>query len=251
MAAVSMNLLIVIGTLALVGSFFSGLLKLLLAPESMSNQFRYRRAAEHRAAARNNHTGGFGGLTKLGLSVKYSLQSHYNHPADFSRPEFLLSKEELSFYGVLKRAVKDTDVVFAKVRLADVLMPAKDQARLWRRRADKKISGRQFDFIICAANDLAIMLAIELDEVSDTAVKQDYFLDSACESAGLPLLRVNVASGYALGNIKERLAIAMPSSMVMPAGNIHEADSNDSDAATSDPMPDVNVAWLPVRAKPV
>lgn len=246
----SMNLLIVIGTMALVGSFFSALLQILLAPQSALNRFRYRRAAEHRHAARNNHSARSGGLEKLGLSAKYSLQSQYSHPADFSRPEFLLSKDELSFYGVLKRAVKDTDVVFAKVRLADVLMPAKDQARLWRRRADKKIAGQQFDFIVCAANDFSVKLAIELDEVSAADFKPDHFLDSACESAGLPLLRVNVASGYALGNIKERLAIAMPASMVTPAGNDHETDS-DNGAATSDPMPDVNVTWLPVRAKPV
>lgn len=66
-------------------------------------------------------------------------------------------------------------------------------------RAFNRISAKHLDFILCDPQSCAVKLAIELDDAShDSAKRQarDTFLDAACQSAGLPLLRIRAARGY-------------------------------------------------------
>jgi hypothetical protein len=250
MVAVSVNLLLAIGILALVGSFFFELLKMFLASLIGSSYFQYRGAVKQRRAARSGHRNKSGGLDKLGLAAKWSLQNQYIHPEDSGLPEFLLLKQELWFYGVLTRAVKDTGVIYAKVCLADVLMAAQTQGKWRSRPADQQISGRTIDFLICNEEDLSIKLAIELDGKKHVDLRQDQYLNNACKSAGLPLLRVNVASGYAVGDIRERLVNAMLSSTLAGAERTQETDGH-SGAVKPDPESGQNVTWFPTQAKHV
>ncbi|MDB4308158.1 DUF2726 domain-containing protein [Gammaproteobacteria bacterium] len=136
---------------------------------------------------------------------------------DYRREAYLLSKAELSFFGVLKMAVGDNSVVYPKVRVADVLKPAKGQGRSEWQRAFNRISAKHFDFIICGANGSTIQLAVELDDASHNSpkrVKRDEFLESACKSAGFPLIRIKAARAYAVADLQEQLSevIASPSS---------------------------------------
>jgi hypothetical protein len=119
--------------------------------------------------------------------------------------KYLLSKAERSFYGVLIQAIGSSGLVFSKVRVADVIAPKKGLSRSDWQRAFNAISSKHLDFIICDPGDCSIQLAIELDDSSHgsaKAQKRDNLLNGACESAGLPLLRIKAAKSYVVADIQ-------------------------------------------------
>lgn len=136
----------------------------------------------------------------------------------YRKSNYLMSKAERSFYGVLVQAVGDSGVVFSKVRVADVISPQKGLKRGDWQRAFNAISSKHFDFIVCEPADCAITLAVELDDSShgsSKARKRDDLLNGACLSAGLPLLRIKAARSYALAEIQRQVAAAIsPSAAV-------------------------------------
>ena len=132
----------------------------------------------------------------------------------YRRKPYLLSKAERSFYGVLSQAVGDNALIFCKVRVADVLAPQKGLNRSNWQQAFNKISAKHVDFLLCDPQDCAVKLAIELDDASHgSAIRQklDAFLEQACESAGLPLLRIRAARGYGVADIRQQVeAVLLP-----------------------------------------
>lgn len=133
--------------------------------------------------------------------------------------KYLLSKAERSFYGVLVQAIGNSGVVFSKVRVADVIAPKKGLNRSDWQRAFNAISSKQFDFIVCEPTDCSIKLAVELDDSShgsSKARKRDVLLNGACQSAGLPLLRVKAAKSYAVAELQRQVEEAISPQLVAP-----------------------------------
>ena len=132
----------------------------------------------------------------------------------YRRKPYLLSKAERSFYGVLTQAVGGKALIFSKVRVADVLAPQKGLNRSNWQQAFNKISAKHLDFLLCDPQDCAVKLAIELDDASHGSAKRqkrDAFLERACESAGLPLLRIRAARGYGVADIRQQVeAVLFP-----------------------------------------
>ncbi len=132
----------------------------------------------------------------------------------YRRKPYLLSKAERSFYGVLSQAVAGKALIFSKVRVADVITPQAGLTRSNWQRAFNRISAKHLDFILCDPQSCAVKLAIELDDAShDSAKRQarDTFLDAACQSAGLPLLRIRAARGYVVADLRRDIdAILFP-----------------------------------------
>lgn len=132
----------------------------------------------------------------------------------YRRKPYLLSKAERSFYGVLSQAVAGKAMIFSKVRVADVITPQQGLTRSNWQRAFNRISAKHLDFILCDPQSCAVKLAIELDDAShDSAKRQarDTFLDVACQSAGLPLLRIRAARGYVVADLRRDIdAILFP-----------------------------------------
>jgi len=123
----------------------------------------------------------------------------------YRRKPYLLSKAERSFYGVLTQAVAGKALIFSKVRVADAITPQQGLTRSNWQRAFNRISAKHLDFILCDPQDCAVKLAIELDDAShDSAKRQarDTFLDAACQSASLPLLRIRAARGYVVADLR-------------------------------------------------
>lgn len=126
----------------------------------------------------------------------------------YRRKPYLLSKAERSFYGVLTQAVGGKALIFSKVRVADVLTPQNGLNRSNWQRAFNQISAKHVDFLLCDPQNCAIKLAIELDDASHGSAKRqkrDAFLEQACESAGLPLLRIRAARGYGVADIRQQI----------------------------------------------
>ena len=127
-------------------------------------------------------------------------------PADFpyQSQDRLLTEAEISLYRSIQQSLslhrKTEDlIVFAKVRIADVINPGKSlDGNDWQD-ALGRISSKHFDYVICAAEDSQIRLLVELDDGNQRSVKKlrrDHFLDQVCASASLPLLRIPVQQGY-------------------------------------------------------
>lgn len=120
-----------------------------------------------------------------------------------------LSKAERSFFGVLCQAIGEHGLVFAKVRVADVLAVKPGLSASKRQSAFNRIQAKHFDFLVCSTADAKPLLAIELDDKSHyrtARVKRDAFLNRAAEAAGLPLMRVQAKQTYAIAELRREIA---------------------------------------------
>lgn len=130
-------------------------------------------------------------------------------PYDYRPRESLISPTEHSFYDVLSSVVGSDLLVFAKVRVADVLGPAPGLSRGEKKRAHNAIAARQFDFVLCDPEDLTIVCGLVLDYGSHNRKRspvEHEFLAAACESGRFPYIRVNVREGYTRAGIESSLA---------------------------------------------
>jgi hypothetical protein len=123
----------------------------------------------------------------------------------FSAHESLLTPAERSFYGVLLQVLKGRLVVFAKVRLCDVLKHGNRQSL-------NKISQKHVDFVLCTPDRLAPVLAIELDDKSHSTPhrkERDEFVDLAFGAADLPIVHVPVKRSYSTAEVEATIQSAM------------------------------------------
>ena len=121
----------------------------------------------------------------------------------------LFSPAERSFFGVLNQAVGPDYKVFGKVRVGDVLAPEEGLSTSERLRALNKINRMHFDFVVCAADDLSILCAIELDDKSHQQMRRqqrDEFLAAICQSAGLALISFPAQHAYSVPEVAEKIA---------------------------------------------
>lgn len=126
----------------------------------------------------------------------------------YRRRDFL-SRAERAFFGSLQQAVEREGLIFAKVRLADLLTPAAGEASGGWQGAFNRIQAKHVDFVLCSLGDVVPKLAIELDDASHRQAKRrerDQFLDAACQSAGLPLLRIPAHRDHAVQRLREQIA---------------------------------------------
>ncbi|MDA7745995.1 DUF2726 domain-containing protein [Psychromonas sp.] len=150
-------------------------------------------------------------IFKLKLQSKDRSNERFEY--SYQRLTSLFTPAERSFYGVLNQAINGDLEVFAKVRVADVLTPKKSGVKGTWQTAFNKISAKHFDFVICNKNDLSFACAIELDDSSHNtakAKKRDAFLESACQSANFPLMRVPAKATYNIDEIIDLLKAYLP-----------------------------------------
>jgi len=124
----------------------------------------------------------------------------------------LFTAAERSFLGVLDQAVSDNYRVFGKVRVADIINPAKGMDRKSWQIAFNKISSKHFDYVLCSKDKLEVIAVIELDDKSHNtkkAIKRDAVLESACKSSDLKLIRFQAKSGYQVQVVREKIALAI------------------------------------------
>ena len=128
-------------------------------------------------------------------------------PLGYKRVEKIFTPSERKFFIHLQQAIGDDLYIFAKVRAADVLLPksAKDRSR-WQS-AFNKVACKHFDYVLCDAN-LRIVAAIELDDASHNRSdrqERDKFIEWACKSAGVPLVRFKTAKGYDPKDLRQEI----------------------------------------------
>ncbi|ELL0570775.1 DUF2726 domain-containing protein [Vibrio fluvialis] len=121
-----------------------------------------------------------------------------------------MSIAELSFYHALNQAIGDEYLVFAKVRIADVLKPKKNlyHRSEWQK-AFNRISSKHFDFVLCDPKTLGICKVIELNDSShlkQDRIRRDSFVFAACQSADLPIIMIEASRAYNLNHLKMQIA---------------------------------------------
>jgi len=115
----------------------------------------------------------------------------------YRRKDYLLSKAERAFFETLQKAVGNRCLIFAKVRLADLLFIRRGTER--RQSYFNRIRSKHIDFVLCDRDAVRPLLAIELDDSSHNRPdrkQRDTFVDSALAAAELPILHVKARADY-------------------------------------------------------
>lgn len=150
-----------------------------------------------------------GAIFLVVLAALKKKQTESGAAYSYIRKSELLSGAERSFFGVLVLSVSEHGTVLTKIRVADVLTPKKTSDKATWQKAFNSISAKHFDFVVCEPSSLTPIVAVELDDsshASKSAARSDLVKDSACLSAGFPLIRVKAANSYAVAEIRQLLA---------------------------------------------
>lgn len=126
---------------------------------------------------------------------------------------YLFTKAEWHFHRALASGLGKDFHVFCYVRMADVLrvkgITRRD--RSWRKHF-YKISSKHLDFIVCGRERGEILCALELDDRSHRRRDRrtrDAFVDKACASAGLPLIRIPAELSYNPDSLRDKVTKAI------------------------------------------
>ena len=116
----------------------------------------------------------------------------------YRRKACLFTRDERRFYDALRAATGDRFLLFAQMRLIDLIEVPRGQrgSPYWYAKSRQK----HVDFVLCDRETVTPLLAIELDGASHrTAIQQqrDAEKDEVLRQAGLPLLRIETQkAGY-------------------------------------------------------
>lgn len=130
----------------------------------------------------------------------------------YERVQYLLTKAERSFFGVLESSLSESYLIFAKVRLADLIkVHSKTESR---QTFFNRIQSKHIDFVICDREYIRPLVAVELDDSSHKKTNRqdrDEFVDDALNAAGLPLVRFQAKTAYNRQEVAETLNRVLPS----------------------------------------
>ena len=121
----------------------------------------------------------------------------------------LLTPAERAFFAVLRQVVGKDLLLFAKVRLGDILQIEEGVAGKRRFAAFGRISSKHADFVLCDARTFAVVGVVELDDRSHQRPdrrERDRFFDAALAVASIPVLRVPARRTYDARELRATLA---------------------------------------------
>lgn len=131
-------------------------------------------------------------------------------PLPYQKKWYLLSPAERDFYETLRQAAEDRYLIFAKVRLLDLLwLPENMGNRLLYIR---RVASKHVDFVLCHPRTVAPALVIELDDASHQLPERqerDIFLNEVLRVAGIPLLRVPVRRSFSASALRGQILEAL------------------------------------------
>jgi len=162
----------------------------------------------------------------------------------------LFTPAEKTILGVLEQALDSHYRIFGKVRLGDLIKPVKGLAAGKWTIAMNRINQLHVDFVVCTANELALVGVLALDDQSlgyEGRTGRDGFVDQALANAGIPVLRFPAKKGYAVQEVRARqvemLFAGSKAGIVSSAQNANSQFNPDLDAT----IMDIN----PVQSDPV
>ena len=121
----------------------------------------------------------------------------------------LLTPAERAFFAVLRQVVGNDLLLFAKVRLGDILQIEEGVSGKRRFAAFGRISSKHADFVLCDARTFAVVGVVELDDRSHQRrdrQERDRFFDAALAKASIPVLRVPARRAYDARELRATLS---------------------------------------------
>jgi hypothetical protein len=156
------------------------------------------------------------GPTDPGFSFPYSINDHF------------LTNAELSFYLQAREVLSDRYILCPKVSIAELLSITEKNDRA-NQAAFNRISRKRVDFVVCEAEAMKVLYAIELDDSThDNPDRQerDDFVNKAFKAANLPLLRVDCKRAYSYQEMIEILFTPLqPKKAVAPVAQQSPAEA--------------------------
>jgi hypothetical protein len=129
--------------------------------------------------------------------TRHGRKSQTDSHLPYARIPQLLTAAERDFYTVLQQAVPEGLVLFAQVRLANLVHPT---SRGKQNKYDfYRIQAKCVDFVLCDAVTTAPRLIVELDDSSherEHRKARDAFVDAVLAHVGLPILHVRWRASY-------------------------------------------------------
>lgn len=153
-------------------------------------------------------------LFKRGKGSEAAPASGKASPSDYQSRQFLCSPAELEFMRVLEVVVQQQFLIFAKVRLLDIVEPAKGLSSRHAHGARNRVIQKHVDFVLCNPADTRIRAVIELDDSSHGAGRSkesDGLKNEILAATGIPIVRFRAASRYHPREVHARISQALSS----------------------------------------
>lgn len=165
--------------------------------------------------AQNGETSGCLGLFLGLVGIRPGTGGESGEAVPYRLRDDFLSPAERSLFGVLGQVVGARGIICPKVRLNDLIyVPNARQNRGQANRIDRK----HVDFVICSPETMKPRVVVELDDTSHARrdrQDRDELVDSALQSAGLPIVRVTARRQYAPAELAAQILpylLAQPTS---------------------------------------
>jgi hypothetical protein len=136
----------------------------------------------------------------------------------FQKKVNLFTPVERSFLDLIESAVGREYRVMCRVKMSDILAVRKNADKKTIKNALSKAGSKQFDFVLCAKDSMAPVIAIDLvhNKGKDGYKNQrDYFVSGALDAARVPHLRIKVRSGYTVKDIQDSLQAKLPNTQLV------------------------------------
>jgi len=144
--------------------------------------------------------------TELDDAISEPVQAERIETWPYRVRDNFLTPAELSFHHVLRGVVGERAVVLTKVNLGDIFYV---QRRWENQGAFARIAQKHVDFVLCAADTMRPMVAIELDDASHQRPdrrERDTLVNRVFKTAALPLLHFPVRQSYQTDDLAAALA---------------------------------------------
>lgn len=123
---------------------------------------------------------------------------------------FLFSPEQRAFQAVLERAVGPAYRIYGKVAAVDLIETRGRLNRRARERAEQRLAGQVFDFLVCVPETSALVCAVNLGPRSRLSRRPPKTaLDAVCAAAKLPFVCFRQSEHYSVVDIEEQVFAAM------------------------------------------
>ena len=147
-------------------------------------------------------------LAGLGQFLMVLKKKGYGAGHRFESLKALMSPAELKFFRALEGALGGNYRVFSKVRLADIVQPAKTGNKSAWYSAFGVIKSKHVDFVVCDPDTLEFRLVVELDDKSherNDRVERDQKVDDILAQANIPMLHFPARAAYSVEEIQGRI----------------------------------------------
>jgi hypothetical protein len=161
------------------------------------------------------------------LAILKSKQTTKDETLGFETRDLLFTAAERSFLGVMEQALDSQYRIFGKVRLGDIVKPAKGLTPSKRTTASNRINQKHVDFVICSATDLELLGVVELDDQShgrEDRAKRDEFIDQALAGAKIPVVHFSAKKGYTLPDVRAKLAELLGNNSVTAMSDLNQGN---------------------------